>query len=128
MPITECCIASAGSSGPWNKDLLVGQKSPQKPKRARAVSIRLEISGGQPDFVLHDLAIDRKLRVCDRVELKVDEIQNAGQHRGRATVMPRKTGRPVQFETTEPARAAVQDWRKAPITQRKLSVSQQLAS
>lgn len=114
MPITERCIASAGSGDPSNKGRLVGQKRPLKPKRVRAVSVRLAINGGQRDFVVYALAIDRKLRVCDLVELKVDEIQNAGQPRGRATVIQRKTGRPVQFEMTEPTRAAVQDSRNAP--------------
>ena len=79
MLITECCIASAGSSGLGTKTYwLVKSRRRNQSVLSRAVSIRLEISGGQPDFVLYDLAIDRKLRVCDRVELRLDEIQNAG--------------------------------------------------
>jgi hypothetical protein len=48
-----------------------------------------------------NLAIDRKLRVCDLVRLRVNDVCVGGQLRDRATVIQQKTGRPVQFEVTE---------------------------
>ena len=62
------------------------------------------------DLALFNLAIDSKLRGCDLVRLKFDDIYAAGRVRERGTVIQKKTGRPVQFEITEQTRAAVADW------------------
>jgi integrase len=59
---------------------------------------------------MFDLAIDSKLRGCDLVRLRVGDIALHGAVRNRATVVQRKTGRPVQFEITEQARTSVQSW------------------
>jgi hypothetical protein len=53
---------------------------------------------------------DSKLRGCDPMRLKVNDVCVGGQVRDRATVIQRKTGRPVQFEITEQTRAAIRDW------------------
>jgi len=47
---------------------------------------------------------------CDLVRLQTDDVYGGGRVRDRATVIQKKTGRPVQFEITEQTRAAVQDW------------------
>src|SRR5206468_4198372 len=57
-----------------------------------------------------NLAIDSKLRGCDLVRLKVDDICAAGRVQDRATVNQKKTGRPVQFEITEQTTTAVGEW------------------
>ena len=55
---------------------------------------------------MFNLAIDSKLRDCDLVSLRVDDMAVGGHVRDRAQ---RKTGRPVQFEITEQTRTSLQD-------------------
>jgi integrase len=59
---------------------------------------------------MFNLAIDSKLRGCDLVALRVDDVLLGGRIRPRATVMQKKTGRPVQFEITEQTRETVLQW------------------
>ena len=62
------------------------------------------------NLALFNLAIDSKLRGCDLVRLQVDDVSVGGRVRDRATIVQKKTGRPVQFEITEQTRAAIQAW------------------
>jgi len=62
------------------------------------------------DIALFDLALDSKLRGCDLVRLKIGDIALHGAVQYRASVVQRKTGRPVQFELTEHTRASVHAW------------------
>ena len=57
------------------------------------------------DRAMFDLAIDSKLRGCDIVKIRIGDLVSGGRVRSRAIVVQRKTGRPVQFELLEPARA-----------------------
>jgi integrase len=59
---------------------------------------------------MFNLAIDSKLRACDLVRLKVDDICSGDNVRARTTIVQKKTGHPVQFELTEQTRLSVQDW------------------
>tara|TARA_R110002012_G_scaffold85709_3_gene213609 strand:- start:1899 stop:2537 length:639 start_codon:yes stop_codon:yes gene_type:complete len=95
---------------PWNKGRLIGQKRPLKPKDVWGIRVRLEINGSKRDLALFNLAIDSKLRGCDLVSLKVEDVQVSGRIRERTTIVQRKTGRPVQFELTEPTRKSVEAW------------------
>ena len=95
---------------PTHKLRLIGQKPPLKPKEVCAIRTRLQIQGKWRDLALFNLAIDSKLRSCDLVALRVDDVAVAGSIRERAVVIQKKTGRPVQFELTEQTREAVQDW------------------
>jgi integrase len=61
---------------------------------------------------MFNLAIDRKLRGCDLVSLKVEDIAPNGFAMTRATVRQRKTGHPVKFELTEQTREAVETYLK----------------
>ncbi|MGB8364827.1 MAG: tyrosine-type recombinase/integrase [Rhizomicrobium sp.] len=97
-------------SRPWNKGRLIGQKRPLNPKDVWAIRIRLELSGNKRDLALFDLAIDSKLRTCDLVRLKICDVQVGGRARERATVIQKKTGRPVQFEITDCTRHALNAW------------------
>lgn len=63
---------------------------------------------------MFNLAIDSKLRGCDLVRLKVDDVCFGGKVRERATVVQKKTGRPVQFELTEQTRSSIQEWLTVP--------------
>ncbi len=58
------------------------------------------------------MAIDSKLRGCDVVALKVDDVAPNGYAIDRATIRQKKTGRPVKFELTEQTRQAVDDYLK----------------
>lgn len=62
------------------------------------------------DLALFNLAIDSKLRGCDVVALRVDEVAPSGYAMDRATIRQKKTGRPVRFELTDQTRAAVDDY------------------
>jgi integrase len=95
---------------PWNKDRLTGQKRPLKPKDVWAIRVRLQLEHRARDLALFNLAIDSKLTGCDLVRLQVDDVCTGDQVRDRATVIQKKTGRPVQFEITEQTRASIQDW------------------
>ena len=95
---------------PWNKGRLVGQKRPLRPKEVWAIRVRLQMKPGKRDLALFNLAIDSKLRGCDLVGLRVDDIAAGGRVRDRATIIQHKTGRPVQFEIMEQTRASLQEW------------------
>jgi integrase len=95
---------------PWNKGRLIGQKRPLKPKEVWAIRVRLQLEQRRRDLALFNLAIDSKLRGCDLVRLRVNDVCIGGRVPDRATVVQQKTGRPVQFEITEQTRAAIRDW------------------
>jgi integrase len=59
------------------------------------------------------LAIDSKLRGCDLVSLKVEDVAPSGYSDDRTTVRQKKTGRPVKFELTEQTRQSVDDYLRA---------------
>ena len=61
---------------------------------------------------MFNLAIDSKLRGCDVVALKVEDVAPNGYSVDRATVRQKKTGQPVRFELTEQTRQAVDDYIK----------------
>lgn len=86
---------------------LNGQKPALKMKEVWAIRARLELGRRVRDLALFNLAIDSKLRGCDLVELRVEDVVAAGEVKRRAIIVQRKTGRPVQFEITEQTRAAV---------------------
>ena len=106
----ETDIAVNNNHEPWNKGKLTGQKAPLKLKDIWAIRVRLQLSEQIRDLALFDLAIDCKLRACDLVKIKVRDISHGDHVASRAIVMQQKTQRPVQFEITDPTRAAVEKW------------------
>jgi hypothetical protein len=98
----------------WNKGRIGGQKRPLQPKHAWAIRVRLEIAENTRDLALFNMAIDCKLRGCDRVRLKVRDVFMSGRMKERASVMQSKTQRPVQFEIKETPRKSVQRWIESP--------------
>ena len=107
---TEIQTESTSSRVAWNKGRLVGQKRPLRPKEVWAIRVRLQIKHNKRDLAMFNLAIDSKLRGCDLVSLRVEDIAVGGHVRDRATIVQHKTGRPVQFEITDQTRASLQDW------------------
>ena len=57
-----------------------------------------------------NLAMDSKLRGCDMLRLRFDDVYVDGRVRYRTTVVQKKTGRPVQVEITEQTRTALGEW------------------
>jgi len=104
---------AATSRTPWNKGKLIGAKPPLRPKHVWAIRIRLMIEGRSRDLAMFNLAIDSKLRGCDVVALKVEDVAPNGYAIDRATIRQRKTGRPVKFELTEQTREAVDGYLRA---------------
>ena len=83
---------------------------PFKLREIWAIRIRLQIAGRIRDLALFNLAIDSKLRACDLMRLRVEDLAPYGSTRNRATVRQQKTGRAVQFAMTEATRQAVDHW------------------
>jgi integrase len=98
---------------PWNKGKLIGAKPPLRPKHVWSIRTRLLVEGRTRDLAMFNLAIDSKLRGCDVMALKVEDIAPNGYAIDRATVRQKKTGRPVKFELTDQTRQAVDDYLKA---------------
>lgn len=95
---------------PWNAGRKIGAKRALKPQQVWAIRFWLDRERRLRDRAMFDLAIDSKLRGCDVVKIKIGEIVTGGQVRSRAIVIQQKTGRPVQFELLEPARASILAW------------------
>ena len=89
---------------PCNKGKLIGAKPPLQPKHVWAIRTHLQLDGRLRDLALFNLAVDSKLRACDLVRLRVENVAPHGYAVERAAVRQRKTGRPVRFEVTEHAR------------------------
>jgi integrase len=92
---------------PWNKGKLTGPKPPLQLKHVWAIRSNLQLAGNLRDLCLFNLAVDSKLRACDVVRLRVEDVAPHGYALDRATVRQRKTGRPVKFEITEPTRESI---------------------
>jgi len=92
---------------PWNKGKLIGAKPPLRPKHVWSIRTKLQIAGRTRDLAMFNLAIDSKLRGCDVVSLRVEDVAPHGHAVDRATVRQKKTGQPVKFELTEQTREAI---------------------
>ena len=95
---------------PWNKGKLIGAKPPLRSKHVWSIRTKLQIEERKRDLALFNLAIDSKLRGCDVVSIRVEEIAPRGYAVDRATVRQKKTGHPVRFEITEQTRQALDDY------------------
>ena len=105
--ITETPVRSAGRPRRITGGRLTGQKPALKMKEVWSIRARLELRKRIRDLALFNLAIDSKLRGCDLVRLKVDDVAAAGDVKTRGIIVQKKTGRPVQFEITEQTRTAI---------------------
>jgi integrase len=94
----------------WNAGRKLGAKRPLKPQQIWAIRFMLDREKRVRDRVLFDLAIDSKLRGCDLVKVRINDLVSGGRIRNRAIVIQQKTKRPVQFELLEPARTSLLAW------------------
>lgn len=95
---------------PWNKGKLVGPKPPLQPSHVWSIRTKLQIEDKKRDLALFNLAIDSKLRGCDVVAVRVEDVAPGGYALDRSTIRQKKTGRPVRFELTEQTRTAIDDY------------------
>ena len=102
---------------PWNKGKLIGARPPLRPGHVWSIRTKLQLEGSIRDLALFNLAIDSKLRGCDVVAVRVDDVAPNGYTLDRATVRQKKTGRPVRFELTDQTRQAIDEYLH--VTQRK---------
>jgi integrase len=100
-------LASPARRTPWNKGKLIGARPPLRAKHVWSIRTRLQVEGRVRDLAMFNLAIDSKLRGCDVVALKVEDVAPNGYAIDRARVRQKKTGRPVKFELTDQTRQAV---------------------
>ncbi len=110
---TEIPITSVPKRVPWNKGKLIGPRPPLRQKHVWAIRTRLQMEREIRDLALFNLAIDSKLRGCDVVAIKVDDVAPNGYAIERAMVRQKKTGRPVRFELTEQTRQAIDEYLRA---------------
>ena len=113
MPDSHNCLSPAPRRMPWNKGKLIGAKPPLRPKHVWSIRTRLLVEGRTRDLAMFNLAIDSKLRGCDVVAIRVEDVAAGGYTADRATVRQKKTGRPVRFELSEQTRQAVDDYLEA---------------
>jgi integrase len=88
------------------------QATPE-PSHVLSIRTKLQIEGKIGDLALFNLAIDSKLRGCDVVAIRVDDVAPNRYPVDRATVRQKKTGRPVRFEITEQTRQALGEYLRA---------------
>ena len=98
---------------PWNKGKITGAKPPLRPKHVWSIRTKLQIEGRVRDLAMFNLAIDSKLRGCDVVAIRVEDVAAGGYTADRATVRQKKTRRLVRFELSEQTREAIDDYLKA---------------
>src|SRR2546428_12705266 len=71
-------IPYASKRTPWNKGKLIGAKPPLRPKHDWSIRTKLQVEGRTRDLAMFNLAIDSKLRGCDVVSLKVEDVAPRG--------------------------------------------------
>ncbi len=84
-----------------------------KAKEIRAIRFDLQQRHDLRQLAMLNLAVDSKLRGCDLVALRIGDVSQGGQVMSRASVVQRKTQRPVQIEITATTRESVQAWIEA---------------
>jgi integrase len=67
-------------------------EEPLEPKHVWSIRVRLEIALSMRDLAIFNLAIDSKLRACDLVKLRLDDIYSGKNVRRRATIVQKRCG------------------------------------
>lgn len=93
MSDNEPCLLKNPTRTPWNKGKLIGAKPPLRPKHVWSIRTHLMVESRTRDLAMFNLAIDSKLRGCDVVALKVEDVAPGGYTIDRATARGRRDGR-----------------------------------
>lgn len=86
---------------------LHGQKPALKTKEVWAIRTRLQMANRVRLLALFNLALDSKLRGCDLMRLRIQDVKSGGVVKSRALIVQQKTKRAVQFELTAQTREAL---------------------
>ena len=76
---------------PWNKGKIIGDRPPFQTKHVWSIRTKLQMEGRKRDLAMFNLAIDSKLRGCDVVRVKVEDVAPRGPTVDRACIRQRKT-------------------------------------
>lgn len=87
----ESAIKVSVTRAPWNKGKLVGQKAPLRLKDIWAIRVQLQLAERTRNLAMFNLAIDSKLRACDLIRLRVNDICHGDRVAPRASVLQQKT-------------------------------------
>ena len=79
-------------------------------QEVRAIRVRLQVAERPRDLAFFNLAIDSKLRGCEVVKVRLEDVLLSGALRSLVSVVQQKTGKPVTFELTDQTRSAVLGW------------------
>ena len=71
---------------PWNKVNYVGPKPPLQPRHVWANRTQLHLARRTRDLALFNLAFDSRLRGCDVVNFRVEDVAPHGHSIERAAV------------------------------------------
>jgi hypothetical protein len=82
---------------PWNKGKLTGAKPPLRPKHAWSIRTKLQIEGRTRDLAMFNLAIDSKLRGCDVVAIRVEDVAAGGYNGGSRNESTKENWAPCQI-------------------------------
>jgi hypothetical protein len=86
-------------------------RPPLRQKHVWAIRTRLQIERQVRKLALFNLAIDSKLRGCDLVAIRVDDVARPERLCNRTDVRAsEKDWRPVRFELTEQARQTIDEY------------------
>lgn len=97
---------------PWNKGRCIGQKRPFKIAEVEIIRSALQARSLLRELAMFNLAIDSKLRGCDLISIRIEDVLVGSTVRDRASIMQKKTKALVQFEIGSRARAALDTWIK----------------
>jgi len=96
---------------PWSKGKLIGAEPPLLLKHVWCIRSKLRADARIRDLAKFNLAIDSKLRGCDVVSIKVEDIApHRSRRRSRQCPTTKKSGRTVRFELTEHTRETVDEY------------------
>ena len=98
LPTSETPLRRA----PWNKGKLIGAKPPLRPSHVWSIRTKLQMEGRKRDLALFNLAIDSKLRGCDVVVIRVDDVAPNGYALDRATVRQKQDGKAGAIRVDRP--------------------------
>ena len=89
---------------PWNKGKLIGAKPPLRPKHVWSIRTRLQLEGRIRDLAMFNLAIDSKLRGCDVVAVRVEDVAAKRLHGGsrNGTAEEDRAARQVRVDGADP--------------------------
>jgi hypothetical protein len=81
MAMDQVNAGPAPKRVPWNKGKLTGAKPPLRPKHVWSIRTKLQIEGRARDLAMFNLAVEGKLRGCDVVAMRVEDVAAGGTQR-----------------------------------------------